>query len=167
MKINELSQAAFVEQFGPLYEHSAWIAERAHEMGVAAKHNDPDQLCALFRRVLDHASYDEKLGLIRAHPDLVGKAAVAGQLTDDSTVEQSSAGLDQCSEEEFDRFNHLNGVYKDKFGFPFVMAVRNSHRSEILVAFEQRYLNPVVVEFETAIEQIHIIARLRLEALIC
>jgi len=167
MKFNELSQADFVDQFGPLYEHSPWIAERAHGLGLTEEHNDPEKLCATFRLVLGQASHGEQLALIQAHPDLVGKAAVAGQLTEDSTVEQSSAGLNQCSKEEFERFNHLNGAYKEKFGFPFVMAVRNSHRHEILDAFEKRYLNAVDVEFDTAIEQIHIIARLRLDALLC
>jgi len=167
MKINELTQGEFVEQFGALYEHSDWIAERAYAEGLSEEHNDPTKLCDLFRHVLGLSSRAEKLGLIKAHPDLVGRAAVAGQLTDESTIEQSSAGLDQCSEAEFERFNQLNEAYKEKFGFPFVMAVRNSHRSDILEAFEKRYKNTVELEFDTAMEQIHIIARLRLGALLC
>ena len=103
--------------------------------------------------------------LIRAHPDLAGRAAVVGELTKASTVEQSSAGIDQCSPEEFDRFQRLNERYKRKFLFPFVMAVRNSNRHSILAAFEDRLANDARTEFETAIAEIHKIARMRFEAL--
>jgi OHCU decarboxylase len=103
--------------------------------------------------------------LIRAHPDLAGKAQIAGELTADSTSEQASAGLDQCSIEEYERFQSLNEAYRDKFGFPFVMAVRNSSLAEILDAFGGRLENDPDVEFETALAEIHKIARLRLEAM--
>jgi len=165
MYLNELSQEEFVERFGSLYEHSSWIAERAYASGLKREHNDPDKLCERFRHVLEAASREEQLSLIRAHPDLVGKAAVAGELTNESTYEQSSAGLDQCSDAEFARFNQLNEAYKDKFEFPFIMAVRKSDRSEILAAFEQRFLNSMDAEFDRALHEIHIIARLRLDAL--
>ena len=90
---------------------------------------------------------------------------VAGELTADSTAEQASAGLDQCSKVEYERFQALNDAYKEKFGFPFVMAVRDSSRDEILDAFSARLKNDYDLEFETALEEIHKIARLRLEAM--
>jgi 2-oxo-4-hydroxy-4-carboxy-5-ureidoimidazoline decarboxylase len=102
--------------------------------------------------------------LIKAHPDLAGRAAIAGELTEASNEEQASAGIDQCSPEEFARFQDLNERYKAKFDFPFVMAVRKSNRHEILVAFETRLSNDPDDEFEQAIAEIHKIARLRLAA---
>jgi OHCU decarboxylase len=114
---------------------------------------------------VDNASSDRQLALIRAHPDLAGKAAVAGELTDDSETEQSRAGLDRCSPEEYARFQALNDEYRRKFGFPFVMAVRNSSRGDILAAFESRLGNDYDEEFENALIEIHKIARMRLVAL--
>jgi OHCU decarboxylase len=106
-----------------------------------------------------------QLDLIRAHPDLAGKAAIAGELTDDSETEQASAGLDSCSPDEYARFKALNDEYRSKFGFPFVMAVRNKSRKEILEAFETRLENDYDEELENALLEIHRIARMRLIAL--
>ena len=103
--------------------------------------------------------------LIRAHPDLAGRAQVAGELTVESTAEQSSAGLDQCSADEYQQFQSLNAAYREKFDFPFIMAVRNSTRAEILEAFASRIENDYDLEFETALMEIHKIAGLRLAAL--
>jgi OHCU decarboxylase len=114
---------------------------------------------------VDNAAVEQQLELIRAHPDLAGKAQLAGELTEDSTQEQASAGLDQCSSEEFGRFQSLNTAYWDKFGFPFVMAVRGSSRAEIIDAFTARLENDYDLEFETALTEIHKIARLRLDAM--
>jgi OHCU decarboxylase len=166
MSINDLPRQAFVELFGGLYEHSAWIVDRAYTAGLTSAHDDPELLSTAFRVALEDATRDEKLGLIRAHPDLVGKAAIAGELTDESTVEQSSAGLHRCSEEEFKRFTHLNSAYKEKFKFPFILAVRERQKEEILVAFEDRLQNEVEVEFDQALSEINQIARLRLDALL-
>jgi OHCU decarboxylase len=105
------------------------------------------------------------LALIRAHPDLAGKAQVAGDLTVDSETEQTSAGLDRCTPDEVENFQTLNGQYKEKFGFPFVMAIRDSNRHEILAAFKSRLGNELQTEFETAISEIHKIAALRLQEL--
>jgi OHCU decarboxylase len=102
---------------------------------------------------------------MRAHPDLAGKTALAGELTADSNEEQSKAGLDQCTADEFERFQTLNVAYKEKFGFPFIMAVRESSRADILEAFARRLDNDYELEFETALQEIHKIARLRLAAL--
>ena len=114
---------------------------------------------------VDNADTEQQLELIRAHPDLAGKAQIAGELTEDSTEEQASAGLDQCSKVEYERFQALNDAYKEKFGFPFVMAVRRSNRAEILEAFSARLKNDYDAEFETALAEIHKIARLRLDAM--
>lgn len=153
----------FVARFGDVYEHSAWVAEET--FAEAAEITDPAQLAKVFANCVDEASYDRKLALIRAHPDLAGKAAIAGGLTDASSDEQSSAGIDQCTPEEYEQFQSLNAQYKDKFGFPFVMAVRDSNRSDILRAFAKRIRNDEASEFATAITEIHKIARLRLEAM--
>lgn len=166
MSISELSRQTFVQYFGGLYEHSAWIVERAYSAGLTPAHDHPGLLIEAFGAALAASSHEEKLGLIRAHPDLVGKAAIAGELTDESTAEQSSAGLNQCTEAEFARFTQLNTAYKEKFGFPFVMAVRESHRTEILLAFEERILNSPEIEFERALNEIQQIARLRLDVLL-
>lgn len=158
---------AFVERYGGIYEHSPWVA--AECFAAAAKldagQSGPAALAGLFAACVDAAPRERKLALIRAHPDLAGKAAIAGELTADSTSEQVSAGIDQCTKEEFDRFQRFNRRYRQKFGFPFVMAVRNSKRGEILAAFEKRLANDAETEFEQAMAEIHKIARLRLEAL--
>jgi len=160
---SEMSAEEFVDTFGALYEHSAWIAARTYESGVNKNWNNLDGLAQALCITLEQASKDEKLALIRAHPDLAGKAAAAGTLTDESNDEQSSAGLDQCSIEELQRFHSLNDAYKIKFEFPFIMAVKDSNRHLILAAFEQRMHNSRAVEFNTAIGEINKIARLRLK----
>jgi OHCU decarboxylase len=153
----------FVRRYGGIYENSAWVAEESFdEIGDPA---DTDSLRVIFAECVDNGSLDRRLELIRAHPDLAGRAAVAGELSGDSTEEQSSAGIDRCSAEEFARFQDLNERYKRKFAFPFVMAVRGSNRHEILSAFEERLQNDAEEEFERAISEIHKIARLRLDAM--
>jgi len=152
-----------IARYGGVYEHSPWVAERVSALGVDT--SDVALLADVMADIVDNAASEQQLELIRAHPDLAGKAQVAGELTADSTAEQASAGLDQCSQEEFERFQALNTAYHDKFGFPFVMAVRDSSRGEILEAFTQRLENDYELEFETALVEIHKIARLRLEAM--
>ena len=153
----------FISRYGGVYEHSPWVAEQA--AGVAAGIDDPVHIAELMADCVDNADTERQLALIRAHPDLAGRAQVAGELTDESTAEQASAGLDQCSKVEYERFQALNAAYKEKFGFPFVMAVRGSSRSEILDAFGERLQNDYDLEFETALSEIHKIARMRLEAM--
>ncbi len=158
-----LTHDEFVSRYGGTYEHSAWVAEETHE--AAASVEDVDELAAIFANCVDQASHERKLALIRAHPDLAGKAAISGELTEESSAEQASAGIDQCSQEEYQQFQNLNLQYKEKFGFPFVMAVRDSDRHEILAAFERRLDNDSQIEFDTAISEIHKIAYLRLQEL--
>ena len=159
----DLDKHDFIARYGGIYEHSPWVAEQV--ASVAAGVGDVAELADLMAECVDNASEEKQLTLIRAHPDLAGRAQVAGQLTAESTEEQASAGLDQCSKVEYDRFQALNDAYKEKFGFPFVMAVRGSTRQEILDAFSQRLQNDYALEFETALVEIHKIARLRLEAM--
>ena len=158
-----MSESAFVRRYGGIYEHSAWVAERAEPWLPDGA--DTEAIAARMADCVDNASKEQQLELIRAHPDLAGRAQVAGELTEDSSFEQTSAGLDRCSEEEYERFQSLNRAYKDKFGFPFVMAVRNSSREQILETFEARLGNDYDAEFETALLEIHTIARLRLDAM--
>jgi 2-oxo-4-hydroxy-4-carboxy-5-ureidoimidazoline decarboxylase len=153
----------FVRRYGGIYEHSPWVAERVQAVLDGAE-VDSDLLASMMADCVDNASVDKQLELIRAHPDLAGKAQIAGELTADSTEEQSKAGLDQCTAQEFEMFQSLNTAYKEKFGFPFIMAVRESTRAEILEAFAARIDNDYSDEFEAALQEIHKIARLRLAA---
>ena len=158
-----MQESEFLARFGGIYEHSAWVAEEAAEDAIASE--DIEQIATIMADCVDNASTERQLTLIRAHPDLAGKAQVAGELTQDSTTEQSSAGLDQCSADEYAQFQSLNDDYHRKFGFPFVMAVRASTRVEILTAFAARLENDAATEFETALQEIHKIAMLRLQAM--
>lgn len=158
-----MDQHDFIARYAGIYEHSPWVAERV--ASIATEPVDAERLAELMADCVDNAATDKQLELIRAHPDLAGKAQVAGQLTAESTEEQASAGLDQCTKVEYERFQALNDAYKEKFGFPFVMAVRGSSRGEILDAFSARLQNEYELEFETALAEIHTIARLRLGAL--
>lgn len=156
---------AFVRRFGGVYEESPWIAEAVYRRGLAPAEDTPQGLADAMAGVLAAADDDAKLALIRAHPDLAGRAAIAGDLTDASKSEQAGAGLDRCTPDEFRRFQVLNAAYKEKFGFPFILAVGGKDKHEILAAFEARLGNDRATEFRTAIEQINRMARLRLEAL--
>ena len=153
----------FISRFGAVYEHSPWVAEQA--AGVAAGVEDPQRIAEIMADCVDNADVDRQLALIRAHPDLADRARAAGELTADSSAEQASAGLDRCSKVEYERFSALNDAYKEKFSFPFVMAVRDSSCKEILEVFSRRLQNDYDEEFETALAEIHKIARLRLDAL--
>ena len=158
-----MSRDEFVNRYAGIYEHSRWVAERAAE--VLDDPTDADRVAAVMADCVDNASEERQLELIRAHPDLAGRAQVAGELTEASTEEQASAGLDQCTQAQYEQFQALNSQYKTKFGFPFVMAVRGSSRDQILDAFERRLEHEYAAEFETALAEIHKIARLRLGAL--
>ena len=153
----------FVERYGGVYENSPWVAREAETIVDAAA--DIESVASIMADCVDNASKERQLELIRAHPDLAGRAQLAGELTPESTAEQASAGLDQCTAEEYERFQQLNEAYWKKFEFPFVMAVRDAQRAEILDAFKRRLGNDYALEFETALAEIHKIARLRLEAM--
>jgi len=153
---------AYVDRFGGVYEHSPWVAEKAFDMGPPA----PAELPSVMRQIVEDAGHEAQLALLRAHPDLAGKLAKTGELTHESTSEQASAGLDQCTEAEFEAFTSLNERYKARFGFPYILAVRGRHRTKILENFQSRVDNTPEVEFREALDQVHQIAALRLEALL-
>jgi OHCU decarboxylase len=155
------NKRAFVSRFGGVYEHSPWVAEQAFDMGPPA----PQALPGIMRQIVEDAGHEAQLALLRAHPDLAGKLAKSGTLTHESTSEQASAGLDQCTEAEFAEFTSLNERYKSRFDFPYILAVRGRHRTEILENFRSRVDNAPEVEFREALDQVHQIAALRLEAL--
>lgn len=160
-----LGKAEFVARYGAVYEHSSWMAEELWDQGLDLSHNTVEGLLRGFRSVLASASSDAQRQLINVHPDLAGRAALAGDLTSDSTDEQASAGLDQCTHVELERFTELNNRYKEKFSHPFIMAVRHSNRHEILRGFEERLANNAEQEFDRALHEIHRIARFRLQAM--
>lgn len=165
-----MERADFVARFGGVFEHSAWIAERAFDRGAFAM---PPLAAALSAAAL-HAALSaefraageaERLGVLRAHPDLAGRLAVAGDLTEDSRLEQAGAGLDRLTPAEFARFTDLNTRYQARFGFPFIIAVRGLTKAEILHAFENRIHHDRHAEFDAACHEVEKIARLRLEAM--
>ena len=158
----KMSKSTFVEQFGGVYEHSAWVAEKAYDDGLPAS---AEALVASLRAIIEAAGEAPQLALLRAHPDLAGKLAKSGELTDESTSEQASAGLDECTPAEFAEFTQLNDTYKAKFGFPYILAVKGRHRVDILNNFRSRVDNSTAQEFREALDQVHQIARLRLEAM--
>lgn len=162
LKPSAMSRALFVEMFGDIFEHSPWIAARAHDSGLTPAQDTAEGLHAAMVHVLSEASREQKLALIQAHPDLAGRLKLV-DLTDDSRGEQRSAGLDSLTEEERDRFLALNETYRRKFGFPFIMAVKGRTKDEILEAFEERIEHEADQEFDTAIVQIELIALLRLK----
>jgi OHCU decarboxylase len=161
----ELSREAFVAVYGPVYEHSRWIAEAVFDSGLTAEHQTAKGLQAAMMGVVEAASQDRQLALLRAHPDLAGRLAIRGELTAQSAGEQAGAGLGDCSPAEFQRFTKLNDAYKAKFGFPFIMAVKGRSRAEILAAFEDRIGKDLAAEFRTALNEVHKIALLRLHSL--
>ena len=158
-----MTENEILTRYGGIYDHSAWVAEESASDAIAS--DNIEQIAAIMADCVDNASLERQLTLIRAHPDLAGKAQLAGELTQDSSTEQSKAGLDQCCADEYAQFQSLNDRYHEKFGFPFVMAVRASTRAEILAAFAARLENDTATEFETALQEIHQIAKLRLQAM--
>lgn len=159
----DLDQATFVRRFGGVFESSPWVAERGYAFGPFA---DRDALLRALVTVVATASRDEQLALIRAHPDLAGKAAIAGDLTPESTAEQASAGLDRLTPQQFARITELNDAYRARFGFPFVICAREHDTDGIIAAMERRLHHDPDLEVTTALEEIGRIARLRLEDLV-
>jgi OHCU decarboxylase len=151
---------AFVARYGTLFEHSPWIADAAWEQGPF---DSPEALHAAMVAVVAAAPRDAQLALIRAHPDLAGRAAIAGELTADSTREQASAGLDRLTPEEYADFTAVNAAYRERFGFPFVICAREHDKTSILAAARERLGHDVDEEVEVALGEIAKIARLRLE----
>jgi 2-oxo-4-hydroxy-4-carboxy-5-ureidoimidazoline decarboxylase len=159
-EINRLDLTSFVALFGDVAEHSPWVAEAAAHGRPFA---DREAMVAAFVNAVMRAPRADQLQLIRAHPDLAGRAAIAGRLTADSKREQARAGLDSLTPEEFARFSDLNGFYKQQNGFPFIFAVKGATKDQILSAFEERVRNDHATEFATALSQVYRIFRFRIE----
>lgn len=158
-EVNMLDQERFVALLGPLFEQSPWIAADAwRSRPFASLHHLHDALCA----VMYHATPEQQVVLIQAHPDLVGRAARAGTLTPESQGEQVSAGLDRLSPEEFAAFTEMNRAYHERFGFPFVICVRESRKAAILAGFRTRLDHSRDDEIRTALGEIAKISHLRL-----
>jgi chitin deacetylase len=160
---SQMTRERFVQCYGGVFEHSPWIAERAFDLELGPAHDRPAGLHNALARMFRSASRDERLGVLRAHPDLAGKLAQAKRLTAESTSEQASAGLDALTDGERTRFTQLNTHYVKKHGFPFIIAVRDYDKAGILAAFERRISNDTDAEFQEACKQVERIARLRLE----
>ncbi len=162
-RASDMDRATFVAEFGGIFEHSAWIAERAFDGELGPAHDTDHGLWHALARVFRSASADERLGVLTAHPDLAGKLAAAERLTDESTSEQASAGLDALTSGEHAAFTRLNTDYTEKFGFPFIIAVRDHTKASILRAFRTRVSHDRDTEFAEACAQVERIAQLRLE----
>jgi len=158
-ELNALPRAAFVEKLGWIFEHSPWVTERAWDQRPFAS---LDALHAATSAEVERATRDEQLALLRAHPDLGARAKLSAA----SEQEQAGAGLDRLSPDQLARLMQLNAAYREKFGFPFLFAVKRSTWKDIFVALTERTDNTLDLEFRTALEQVYKIARFRLEGLI-
>jgi 2-oxo-4-hydroxy-4-carboxy-5-ureidoimidazoline decarboxylase len=154
--LNSLERAKFVSAIGWVFEHSPWVAERAWMMRPFA---DAQALHWAMAEQVERALPEEQLALLRAHPDLGTRARVS----EASGAEQAGAGLDQLTPAEFERLRGLNEAYHDKFGFPFLFAVKGSTKHDILDALERRVRSSREEEYQVALDQVYRIARFRLE----
>ena len=163
---SQMTRDRFIEVFGGIYEHSPWVAERAHALELGPAHDSAAGLANALARAFRRAPDPERIAVLRAHPDLAGKLAAAGTLTADSTAEQASAGLDMLTDAERADFTALNTAYVEKHRFPFIIAVRDHDKPGILAAFRARLGNDTETEIAAACTQVERIAALRLEALL-
>jgi len=160
-KIDKLTETEFTEVFGNIFENASWIAVRLYKQKPFYNFNN---LCEKMISIFEDSDNQSKLKILNSHPDLANKAKI-GSLTPDSNKEQATAGLDQCTEEEFNEFKNLNLKYKNTFGFPFILAVKGKNKLEILINFKKRILSDKQIEFDEAIKQVKQIANLRLNEL--
>jgi OHCU decarboxylase len=160
-KIEKLSKTEFTEVFGNIFENASWIAEKLYMQKPFKNFNDlSNKMISIFENI----NNQNKLKILNSHPDLADKAKI-GSLTPDSNKEQSNIGLDQCTEEELNEFKNLNLEYKNKFGFPFIIAVKGKNKLEILVNFKKRLLSNKKTEFGEAVKEVKQIVSLRLDEL--
>jgi OHCU decarboxylase len=164
-KPSAMTKSEFVETFGGVFEHSPWVAKRAYKLELGPAHDTAAGVHSALCRAFRAASEEERLGVLTAHPDLAGKLAQAERLTEASTAEQASAGLDALTDDERRTFERLNESYTGRFGFPFIIAVKDNTKASILSAFERRLDNDRETEFAEACRQVERIARLRLDAM--
>jgi 2-oxo-4-hydroxy-4-carboxy-5-ureidoimidazoline decarboxylase len=158
--VNRLDEDAFVAAFGDVAEHAPWVAAEAADR---RPFHSREAMIKAFADAVKHADRQRQRALLLAHPDLAGRAAIAGDLTHSSRKEQAGAGLDRLTPEEFRRFTEMNSAYRDRNGIPFIFAVRGATKHDILAAFETRIANGTDAEFRTALEQVARIIRFRLE----
>ena len=158
--VNAFDVEAFTDRFGDVAEDSPWVAEAAF---AARPFVDREALIGAFTEAVRTAPRDAQLALLRAHPDLAGRAAVAGDIAEESRREQAGAGLDRLTAEEFTRFHDLNTRYRERFGFPFIFAVKGATKEAILAAFEDRIDNDAGSEHATALANVERILRFRIE----
>ncbi len=163
---SKMAKNEFIKTFGSIFEHSPWIAERAFASELGPAHDTADGLNSALATQFRTASDDERLDVIRAHPDLAGKLARANRLTEESAAEQKSAGLDMLTDEEHAEFSELNQTYTKKFGFPFIIAVKGLNKEQILTSFKKRLKNDQNAEVLTACQEVMRIAELRLKDLL-
>jgi OHCU decarboxylase len=154
---------AFVARYGAVFEHSPWVAEAAWEAGPF---DSVEALHAALVAAVERAPRERRLALIRAHPDLAGRAAIAGELTPDSTREQASAGLDRLTPEEYAAFTKANAAYRERFGFPFISCVREHSVASLLTWGRARLEREPDAEARTALAEVDKIVGLRLQALV-
>ena len=162
LRPSEMTRDDFVARFGGIFEHSPWIAEGAVELELGPAHDTAMGLHSALARVFRSAGEDQRLGVLNAHPDLAGKLAAAKRLTPESAAEQASVGLDALTDDERARFTDMNARYTEKFGFPFIIAVKGLAKADILDAFERRIGNDRSAELAEACAQVERIALLRL-----
>ena len=160
-KIHNLTKNEFIEVFGNIFENARWIAEKLYSQ---KPFKDFEDLSQKMLNIFENIDKEKKLEIMNSHPDLADKTKI-GSLTPDSNKEQNTAGLDKCSEEEFNEFKKLNIQYKKKFGFPFIYAVKGKSKNEILNNFKERVACDIDVEFEEAKKQVKKIASLRLNVI--
>ena len=158
-KINKLPQSEFIKVFANIFENSSWIAIELYRQKPFGNFED---LSSKILDIFENTTKEGQLKILKAHPDLADKTKI-GSLTTNSKNEQNNAGLDQCSEKEFEEFRNLNNKYKKKFGFPFIYAVKGKTKAEILSNFKQRVSCDINVEFNEAKKQVKKIASLRLD----
>ena len=159
-KINKLSKSEFIKVFANIFENAIWIAEKLYNQ---KPFNNFEELSSKMLNIFETATKEKQLKILKDHPDLANKTKISS-LTPDSLKEQTGAGLDQCTEVEFNEFKKLNDSYK-KFGFPFILAVKGKTKTEILNNFKARIYSDPETEFNEAIKQVKQIASLRLNEL--
>jgi 2-oxo-4-hydroxy-4-carboxy-5-ureidoimidazoline decarboxylase len=161
--INAMNRAAFVQTFGGIFENSPWVAEQAWDKRPFA---DLDAMHAAMVNIVRYAAVPAQLALLQSHPDLAGKEAQAGTMTASSVTEQASAGLDALSKEEMSQIAELNAAYRQKFGFPFIIAVRMHTKEGIFFEFRRRLQNETQTEYAHNLENVYAITRLRLNRML-
>jgi OHCU decarboxylase len=159
---SEMDRDTFVAEFGGIFEHSPWIADGAFDLELGPTHDTAQGVHQMLARIFRSADADKRLGVLTAHPDLAGKLAEAKRLTAESTAEQASVGLDSLTDDERATLTAMNTEYTSKFGFPFIIAVRDNTKASIMEAFKRRISNDRDTEFTEACRQVERIAELRL-----